>query len=755
MSRPLPERLRLGVDDALLSALAGGGLSLLLLTAMFGQINVGLLIAATAGTALLLCLLKALSPKACVAAILAGIVLLALGCLNIGPLSAPAQGIRVFLLYPDLLGAALPPFRLVLNVLLPVMVTTLCAVAVLIDVPTLTLLPMAVFSIVYGTELIGNAGAAALIGAGACTAAYLLALGRDTVYMILQRGRLRLTGWRVLLVALAVGLAFLVMPRSLPKAPALREAAEEVYQTISDYLPTSDESARSGFTLETEGYLPLGSDVRPRLGGTAEPGDRPVMEVRTERTLYLRGVAMNSYNGLNWDDTLSGRRFLYADLLQQGYRRNVFDEYLPLTNEQLTAQSASVHMLSKAATTLYVPQRLRSLELRSGRMTPYFNAGSELFLTRELAAGDGYAFTYLDLPADSEKTARIIAQAAAVADTRYEETAQIYTALPSHLQRELYNLSYTAAGGEESPYRRAMAIRDYLRDNYTYSLDVADPPDNTDFAAWFLLGEKKGYCTYFATAMTLLCRMQGIPARYVTGYLAVPQDGLATVTSADAHAWTEIYLNGFGWLTIDATPGRDPGGDRGDGEDQQPGQDDIDQPTPTPEPEPTAPPAPEGDGTETETETPETTPEPETTEEPAPSEPPARQGFPWLTLIFALLLLMALLVAAVFLMDPARRAQRNPRRAGEILTSAVNAGMERLFRPRRAGETVIEYYDAAAERFPDLPLGGLAEAYSARIYGQKPMRAELALNAWRRVSDRLSFFQRIAVILSGIFVSGK
>jgi hypothetical protein len=157
----------------------------------------------------------------------------------------------------------------------------------------------------------------------------------------------------------------------------------------------------------------------------------------------------------------------------------------------------------------------------------------------------------------------------------------------------------------------------------------------------------------------------------------------------------------------------------------------------------------------TETEAPETTPEPETTEEPAPSEPPARQGFPWLTLIFVLLLLMALLVAAVFLMDPARRAQRNPRRAGEILTSAVNAGMERLFRPRRTGETVIEYYDAAAERFPDLPLGGLAEAYSARIYGQKPMRAELALNAWRRVSDRLSFFQRIAVILSGIFASGK
>ena len=734
MSPPLRERLRAWPGNALIAALAGFGLSTLTMTALFGQVNLIMLAAACAVTALLFCALKALAGKICAAVFALGVAALALGCLNIGPLRGPAQALRVFMIYPDLLSAALAPYRVALGLIAPIVLTALCAGAVAMETPTLTLLPMAVLSILAGTELIGNTTAPALIGTGACVAAYLLALARD---------RTRLTVWPLTVALAAFALAFFLTPRVLPQTPALREAAQEVYQTVMDYLPSSDESARSGFTLETEGYLPLGSETRPRLGGPADPDKRAIMEVRTERTLYLRGVAMNSYTGLNWADTLSGRRFLYADLLQQGYRRTVFDEYLPLAGASLVAESASVHMLSAAATTLYVPQRLRTLEMRAGHMTPYFNAGSELFLTRELAAGDGYAFTYLPLSADSAETARMIEDAAAVADTHYADNSQIYTALPSHMSQELVALSMTAAGGEETPYRRALAIRDYLRGHYTYALDVETPPDNVDFAAWFLLREKRGYCTYFATALTLLCRMQGIPARYVTGYVARPENGLATVTSADAHAWTEIYLNGFGWLTLDATPGHErtdePGHDHPDGE--------PDTPTPEPSPTPTAPPI----------EQPEETPLPDVqTPTPAPQpsaapEPPASADLPWpLLLIFILLALAAALLAVFVLLDPVRRARRHPKRAAEILMAAVNAGLSRLFRPRQAGETLIEYYAAAAKRLPGLPLDGLAEAYSARVYGGKPFRADQPQAVWERVNERLSLPQRFLAELAAL-----
>ena len=107
MSRPLPDRLRDALSDALLTALAGLGLSLLLLTALFDRADPAALAAACVGTALVICVVKALSPRICAAVVLAGIIVLALGCLNIGPLSAPAQALRVFMLYPDLLSAAL------------------------------------------------------------------------------------------------------------------------------------------------------------------------------------------------------------------------------------------------------------------------------------------------------------------------------------------------------------------------------------------------------------------------------------------------------------------------------------------------------------------------------------------------------------------------------------------------------------------------------------------------------------------------
>lgn len=76
-----------------------------------------------------------------------------------------------------------------------------------------------------------------------------------------------------------------------------------------------------------------------------------------------------------------------------------------------------------------------------------------------------------------------------------------------------------------------------------------------DFMAGFLT-EKRGYCIHFATAGTLLLRMQGIPARYVTGYVAdLSANGEGTVLDSDAHAWVEVYIDGYGWYPVEMTPG--------------------------------------------------------------------------------------------------------------------------------------------------------------------------------------------------------
>ena len=71
------------------------------------------------------------------------------------------------------------------------------------------------------------------------------------------------------------------------------------------------------------------------------------------------------------------------------------------------------------------------------------------------------------------------------------------------------------AAGEGTDYQKALNIQNWLRSNCTYTLDVESVSTGVDFVTAFLLGTRKGYCTYFASAMTVMCRMVGIPARYV------------------------------------------------------------------------------------------------------------------------------------------------------------------------------------------------------------------------------------------------
>lgn len=118
-------------------------------------------------------------------------------------------------------------------------------------------------------------------------------------------------------------------------------------------------------------------------------------------------------------------------------------------------------------------------------------------------------------------------------------------------------------------------VQQFLRDNYTYTLMPGITPRNEDFVDYFLYTQKKGYCTYFASAAVLMFRSMGIPARYVGGYAISGEDFTSSqkmrgsnlkdwrgtqqtiqrieVTDAKAHAWAEIYIDGFGWYPVEVT----------------------------------------------------------------------------------------------------------------------------------------------------------------------------------------------------------
>jgi transglutaminase-like putative cysteine protease len=133
-----------------------------------------------------------------------------------------------------------------------------------------------------------------------------------------------------------------------------------------------------------------------------------------------------------------------------------------------------------------------------------------------------------------------------------------YLTLPTTIPQRVYALALQLTAAQPTPYDRALAIESHLK-SIPYTLDVPLPPPNADLVDYFLFDLKRGYCDYYATAMVVLARAAGIPARLVMGYAGGGLDreeGKTIVTEADAHSWSELYFPGIGWVEFEPTGGR-------------------------------------------------------------------------------------------------------------------------------------------------------------------------------------------------------
>jgi transglutaminase-like putative cysteine protease len=129
-----------------------------------------------------------------------------------------------------------------------------------------------------------------------------------------------------------------------------------------------------------------------------------------------------------------------------------------------------------------------------------------------------------------------------------------YTQLPRDFSWRVRQLAEEVAGEGPTAYDQAIALEQFLR-QYTYSLDITAPPPNTDPVEYFLFEQQAGYCDYYATAMTVMARSLGLPARMVIGYLAQEPDenGVQTIRQINGHSWTEIYFPAYGWVSFEPT----------------------------------------------------------------------------------------------------------------------------------------------------------------------------------------------------------
>jgi len=137
-----------------------------------------------------------------------------------------------------------------------------------------------------------------------------------------------------------------------------------------------------------------------------------------------------------------------------------------------------------------------------------------------------------------------------------KEILSVYLQLPDGLPARVRELAHQVSADAATPYQKALRIQEYLRNNYPYQLDAPPPPQDTDLVDLFLFEAPGGFCSHYASAMVVMLRTLGVPARIASGYAAGqydPHRGAYRVPASAMHAWVEVYFNEYGWVEFEPT----------------------------------------------------------------------------------------------------------------------------------------------------------------------------------------------------------
>ena len=293
-----------------------------------------------------------------------------------------------------------------------------------------------------------------------------------------------------------------------------------------------------------------------RLGQAPNLGDRVIMTVEAPEGHFWRAVTYDFYTGAGWRTTESDK----ADKIA-----------LPTTDRE-TFQ-ARFDIIVPHSNILFAANEPQKADV------PYqFYTGADKSystslhaLNRSQAAGT-YTVTSLVSVADKQTLRKVV-------PTYSDYIKSKYLQLPSTLPQRVKTLAHQIMDNIPDAYDRAEALESFLRSPpFSYSPQVKATPPGKDPVDYFLFDLKQDFCEYFASAMVVMLREEGIPARLVEGFTTGTYDNASNawvVKEQDAHAWVEAYFPGYGWIEFEPTPSQPPfarpdaslstGSDSGDG----------------------------------------------------------------------------------------------------------------------------------------------------------------------------------------------
>jgi transglutaminase-like putative cysteine protease len=282
-------------------------------------------------------------------------------------------------------------------------------------------------------------------------------------------------------------------------------------------------------------------------------GGQPVdlFKVQTSDPQYWRLYTLDVFDGEEWrssdpDGSVSGQTVTVPTVLPQppGYAPPPNTGTRSFTFRIITDNFGSTHALPMAQT----PEAITAGDLGDVTWDP--GRGQAFVDGGRLDAGMQYTVRSRILV----PTAKQLDQVIDLSEAQYGQ----WTELPADLDPRIEEIANDWTRDAVSDYDKVLAIqRHFHADGFTYSTDV-DVADDADALLTFLMQTRTGFCQQYATAMAVLARELGIPARVAVGYQAgtLQDDGTYLVRSTDAHAWVEVFFEGYGWLQFEPTPGR-------------------------------------------------------------------------------------------------------------------------------------------------------------------------------------------------------
>lgn len=396
-----------------------------------------------------------------------------------------------------------------------------------------------------------------------------------------------------LLFSVPIGAIVLISAYYMPvsEKPIQWSWMDSKIQVMDRYIKTNFHVGNSEyFSINSTGFGKDGT----KLGGNISLNNTIVMKVdSSEGDIYLKGAVKEVYTGDSWENASGEQTTLHErsqlnnfnqDLIELSQGMRVISSRFNVLNDIFNKTSIEITYENLKTKTIFIPSKVDNLTFEKEPLNVsidvYGMLSNEDFLGKQFK----YTAELYNINKNDQGIKDLLRSSRRGSYSRYEEevfrnsnqykrgallssdVAKLieisnnayvkYLQLPKELPERVGKLSREITSATDNDYDRVKAIETYLSKNYQYTLKPGNIPQNRDFVDYFLFDSKQGYCTYYASAMTVLVRSIGIPARYVEGYMlpSKPVSGKSyEVTNKEAHAWVEVYFEGFGWIPFEPT----------------------------------------------------------------------------------------------------------------------------------------------------------------------------------------------------------